>query len=113
MRTASIWRCDERLCDTVLADNYFLRLRGLMGRDVRQVESLQLKPCAQIHTCFMGYPIDVVYLDRGGQVLQIERAAQPWKFFKTVRGAHSVIELPEGMASQYQINEGDTLEVRP
>ena len=60
------------------ADNFFTRLRGLMGvRDLPQGDGLLITPANQIHTHFMAIPIDVVYLDKEDRVMDFdERCAR-------------------------------------
>ena len=60
----------------------FARMRGLLGRQGLGVgEALLLKPCNAIHTLFMRYPIDAVFLDRAGRVVRRIRGIRPWRFF--------------------------------
>ena len=91
-----------------VADTYFTRLRGLMGqRNIK--EGLLLYPCAQVHTYFMREPIDVVYLDRGGQVLSVVTAMEPGKLGWYIHGAVSVLELPAHHWSQ--LNCGNIIQI--
>lgn len=92
-----------------LADSYFLRLRGLIGRDPAALGGLLIRPCGQIHTFFMSVPIDAVYLDKEGRVLRIEEAVPVSRFCRAVRGAKRVLELPKGKAKCFGIRNGDTL----
>lgn len=90
------------------AKSYFTRLRGLIGRALAEGEGLMLTPCSQIHTFFMGYAIDVVYLDKQGRVLKIEPEVPPGRIQKTVRGSKHVLELrAKGAAG---LKQGDILE---
>lgn len=91
------------------ASNYFTRLRGLIGRELKEGGGLLLTPCDQVHTFFMGYPIDIVYLSRGGVVLNIDAAVAPGKALGRVKGARSVLELPAFAAGALSV--GDVLEV--
>jgi uncharacterized membrane protein (UPF0127 family) len=99
-----------RLLDRVQIANTFLeRLRGLMfQRNIK--EGLLLCPCSQIHTYFMRESIDVVYLDRSGQVLSVETAMEPRKIGWYIHGSYCVLELPAHRWSQYQC--GNAIEVR-
>lgn len=92
-----------------VADNYFLRLRGLIGRRLEADGGLLIKPCRQIHTCFMSGPIDAVYLDRDQQVLQVDQAIAPGRFRPAVAGGYYVLELSPGQAGRCQIRVGDRL----
>lgn len=101
------------LCRAGQADSYFLRLRGLIGRDVAALGGLWIRPCNQIHTCFMSCAIDVVYLSKDLQILQISPSLVPGRFFRAVRRARSVLELPAGAAANYGLQPGNRLEFAP
>lgn len=83
-----------------VADSFGPRLLGLMfRRRLDAQEGLLLRPCNSVHTFFMRFPIDVVYLDRDGQVLRVTPAMAPWRVGPLVRGAKQVLELPAGGAA--------------
>ena len=109
MRRVTLYCEDEMLTDIAVADSYFLRLRGLIGRDPKQLGGLLLKPCNQIHTCFMSEPIDVLYLDRDNRVLSMEDTVPAGRFCRRVRGAVSVLELPAGFARARGVHPGSAL----
>lgn len=106
MRKADFYVDHTLRGEAVLADRYFLRLRGLIGRDVYALGGLLLEPCNQIHTCFMSTPIDTVYLNREGIVLRVDSAVVPGRFCKLQRGAAKVLELPPDTAAAIGIREG-------
>ena len=98
--------------DVLLADRYFSRLRGLIGRPpLREGQGLWIVPTQQVHTHFMGEPIDVVFLDRELTVLRVVPALAPWKLSPWVKGARSALELAPGGAAT--ISVGDRLLSRP
>ena len=62
----------------VVADSPVSRLKGLLGRsELRPGEGLLLRPASAIHTCFMRFPIDAVFLDDGLRVLRISDELRP------------------------------------
>ena len=92
-----------------LADSPVTRLKGLLGRDgLEQGEGLLLRPASSIHTFFMRFPIDVVFLDRALVVLGIEETIEPWKA-TAQRGAKAVLELPAGESVRRGLAVGDRL----
>lgn len=92
-----------------IADSYFSRLRGLIGRPPMTTgEAMWIIPCQQVHTHFMKVPLDIVFLDRGHTVLHLERNIRPWKLSPWIRQARSVLELPPGSAMA--VNAGDRLQ---
>lgn len=92
------------LADQILmAHTYFTRLRGLIGRPaLGTLQAIWIRPCQQVHTHFMAYPLDVVFLDRKMQVVQVVRDLKPWKISPWVKGAHSVLEFSVGGADHVE-----------
>jgi len=78
-------------------------------RTLSEQEGLWLVPAAMIHTLFMGFPIDAVFLDRQLCVLRVQSLV-PWRLSPWVWGATSVLELAAGQGQKAQ--EGDILEIR-
>ena len=96
----------------LLADNPWTRLRGLLGRrGLEADEGLLIRPTGSIHTMFMRFPIDVVFLDRSSVVLKIVENVGPWRF-AAARKAKAVLELPAGAAAR-QLTVGETLVIVP
>jgi uncharacterized membrane protein (UPF0127 family) len=96
----------ERTC---VADSPFTRLKGLLGRDgLEPGEGLLLRPASSVHTCFMRFPIDVVFLDRELVVLDISDELEPWRTAGK-RGAKAALELPAGEAARRGLAVGDQL----
>lgn len=83
------------------------RRRGLLGRDrLSPTSALLLSPCWMIHTAFMRFRIDVVFVDVHGRVVHVVRGMRPWRIAMSAR-ARLVIELAAGAAKQRDINVGD------
>jgi uncharacterized protein len=92
-----------------LADRPLARLRGLLGRDGLDAgEGLLLRPASSVHTFFMRFPIDVVFLDRALVVLGIHDTIDPWRTVSQ-RGAKVVLELPAGESARRGIAVGEQL----
>ena len=82
-----------------VADREWSRLRGLIGAEpLKDGEGLLIVPCSSIHTHFMSFPIDVLYVNRTLQVVAIDENMVPWRFGRLRRGVRFVIELPSGTA---------------
>jgi uncharacterized membrane protein (UPF0127 family) len=108
---------DERghvVCERcVLADGPLSRLRGLMGRrGLPAGHGLLLRPSPSIHTCFMRFSIDAVFLDRELRVLSVRERLRTWRFAGQ-RGARSVLELPAGEAARRGLRPGVGLRELP
>jgi uncharacterized membrane protein (UPF0127 family) len=93
----------------VVADTLFSRARGLLGRDqLGADEGLLLTPESSIHTWFMRFPIDVVFLEADLTVLAVRENVKPWRTAGQ-RGARSVLELPAGTCARRGLRPGDRL----
>jgi uncharacterized protein len=85
------------------------RNRGLLGRSgLAEGSALILAPCSSIHTFFMQFAIDVVFVDRDGHVLRARRALGPWRIQAALR-ASAVIELAAGALDRSETRVGDRL----
>ena len=92
-----------------LADSPLTRMRGLLGRDgLDPGEGLLLRPASSIHTFFMRFPIDAVFLDRALVVVGIAGGVEPWRTTSR-RGAKAVLELPAGESFRRGLAVGDQL----
>jgi hypothetical protein len=97
-----------------VADTHWTRLRGLLGfrsGDFRNGSGLWIVPCHGVHTLGMGFPIDVVYLDRVMTVIHIQHDVQPWRFAPVRAQAASVLELPCRTAVETKTAVGDKIEI--
>ena len=96
------------------ADNFFLRLKGLIGsKKLEDNECLVIKPCSSIHTIFMSYSIDVIFLDDNWNVLDIKYEVKPWKLALSSKGAKVVVELPGGFIKRtgLKLDIGDKIDI--
>lgn len=92
-----------------LAKSPWLRLRGLLGRKPLQAgEALLLSPCNSVHTLWMSYSIDLIYLDPESRVIKVVHRLSPWRM-SACKAATSVLELAGGHASEINIKQGDQL----
>ena len=96
-----------------IADSFFARAMGLMWRNSMEEKSaLWIKSGTHIHTMFMRFSIDLIFVDKNLKVKKVYTRAKPWRhFFTGTWSANSVFELPEGSLSQLNVNEGDQLYV--
>jgi uncharacterized protein len=89
------------------------RRKGLLGRDgLPPGEGLWIIPCESVHTFFMRFPIDLVYLDKKDRIRKVRSAVGAWRL-STCLSAHSVIELPAGTIRATETQRGDQLEFHP
>lgn len=94
---ALVVRCAKRWPD---------RLRGLLGKPPPAPgHGLLISPCASVHTAFMRYPIDVVFVARHGRILKVVEALRPWRAAACWRARHT-LELAAGEARRLGLMTG-------
>jgi uncharacterized protein len=83
---------------------------GLMFRaSLPAGEGMWIVPCNGIHTFFMRFPIDVLFLDRDQRLVRAFPRLRPWRMVPFVRGSRSVVELPAGTLDSLQLSGVDRL----
>ena len=93
----------------VVADSPLVRMRGLLGRsNLPREEGILLRPASSVHTWFMRFPIDVVFLDRELAVLRVVPRLRPWRAVARRRAA-AVLELAAGESERRGLRPGDRL----
>jgi uncharacterized protein len=98
------------VCDMChLADKPHTRLRGIIGwKSMRRGEGMLIRPTFSIHTMFVRFPIDAVFLDKEMTVVSIAHELKPWRF-AGARKAKSVLELAAGECQRIRLERGDRL----
>lgn len=95
-----------------VARSFIQRLIGLMGSSkLRENGGLLIVPCNSVHTFFMRYAIDVVFLSEKHTVLKVIHNMKPWRVSPVVWKSHSVLELPSGGAKQLGLTCGVVLRI--
>ncbi|MDD3119770.1 MAG: DUF192 domain-containing protein [Victivallales bacterium] len=95
----------------VIASNFFLRTRGMIGREFRGFDGMVFNRCNAIHTMFMSIDLDVVFMDRENRVCEICEQLPPWRPVVRSRRAVTVIELPVGTIAGTGTRVGDILDL--
>jgi uncharacterized membrane protein (UPF0127 family) len=96
-----------------VADTSAKRRTGLLKHTgLAPGEGLWIVPCESVHTFFMKFAIDLIYLDRDRKVRKVRSAVPPWRLSACLP-AHSVIELPAGTAEETGTRPGDALAIDP
>jgi uncharacterized membrane protein (UPF0127 family) len=90
------------------------RLLGLMGHPgLPPGQALVLDGDNSIHTLFMRFPIDVLFLDKAGRVKYLYHAMPPWRVSRVVFGSTRIVELPPGVLDATETEVGDELVFEP
>lgn len=93
-----------------LANTFFKRLRGLMfRRRLAPDEALWLRPCNGVHTFWMFFAIDVIFLDREMRIVRLVENLRPFRVTRPHLSARSVIEMPAHSISNLGLRVGDIL----
>lgn len=117
----AIWRArgaseDAPPLHIEIADTFWRRFRGLMGRkSIAPSHALLLCPCFSVHMCFMRFPIDVAFMKRhedgeGWQVVKVARGLRPWFDIGVCTEADAALEMGMGEANRVGIEIGSILE---
>lgn len=98
--------------DLHVAKSFWSRARGLIGRKhLPADQGLWLPKCKSVHTFFMSFAIDLVFLDKQLKVVRTVSGVRPGRFVAPVWRADSVIELSEGFLNQHRLKVGEQLHV--
>ena len=105
--------------NVILADNVVVaqttvsRLKGLLFyKEFRNREALIIKPCNSIHTFFMRFPIDVIFVGSNDKILKIHQGIKPFKVTPVYFKSKFVIELPAGIVEATNTTESDILSIK-
>lgn len=97
-----------------LARTFWSRGRGLLGRDgLDEGQGLLIYPSSSIHTFFMRFAIDVIFVDRHDRVVGLREAMPPGLPYAGARKTRYVIELRPGVIRASETHVGDQLRVTP
>ena len=99
--------------EVIHANTFWKRLKGLMfTKHFSPGLAVHIQPCQSIHTFFMNYNIDVLYLDDDLSIVSLTENMKTWKFGKVVKSSTSVVELPEGTICKTNTKVGQFVEFK-
>jgi len=111
-RSFELWntRTDRLIAQSVIpACESDARRKGLLGRDsFPKGSAMVIAPSNAIHTFFMRFPIDALFVRRNGVVVKVRRNIPPWRAAAAL-WAYAVIELPAGTLAADDVRVGDVL----
>jgi len=112
---ATLMRGKEILASHVeFAHSPWRRAKGLLGRaSLPSDQALWLRPCNNIHTFFMRFPIDVVFTDKNLVVCKVQHNVVPGRIHFAPFRCKSTFEFAAGFLIAHPIREGDQLHVGP
>jgi len=83
--------------DVLLADTFMKRFVGYMFRKKPHYNAIIVKPCNSIHTFFMNFDIDVLFINEAMEIIKKIEGLAPGKVIMPVKGAKMVIEGKAGL----------------
>ena len=113
-RTRLLVGSDTTLAVASVADRPWTRMIGLLGRaGLDQGDGLVIEPCDAIHTWFMRFPIDVLFVDRQGLVVDAIHGLEPFRVASGRPAATTTIELPAGTLKRAGVHPGARVRMEP
>ncbi len=95
-----------------IAEGFWQRARGLLGLAGLGVGCGRLlTPCAAVHTLFMRFPLDLIFMDARHCVVRTCWNIRPWRFVAGGRQAQAVLEVESGWLSPASVRTGDQLTI--
>lgn len=95
-----------------LADTFFSRLKGLLGRSgLSDQEALVITHCNSIHMFFMKFPIDVIFVDKNNYVVGLVEGIKPFQLSKIYFKSNYAVELMQGKIRKINVEIGDSIEL--
>lgn len=112
MRITNLTRGNVVASNASLANTFWSRLRGWMGKlRVMPEEGLVIYPCKGVHTWWMFFPIDVLFVSPSGRILYIVENLRPFRFSRVLKEACLVVEMPGGAVQECGAMLGDLIEI--
>jgi len=98
--------------NAIVADNPLTRVRGLLGRKhFEEGSALIIKPSNSIHTFFMRFPIDLLFVDRDSRIIKAISSMKPFRLSAVYLKSAFVVELPAGVITATSTQAGDIIQV--
>jgi uncharacterized membrane protein (UPF0127 family) len=102
----------EVASEVEVASGFFSRMAGLLGRpSMAKGSALWIKRCDSVHTWFMRFSIDAVFVDERLVATRVYRNLRPWRVTLPQLARRSVFELPAGTLAERPVARGDQLHV--
>ena len=96
--------------DVKVAENFFTRSIGLLSRkSISDNEALIIKPCCSIHTFFMKFAIDVLFVNRKNKIVGLYENVSPNQILPIYFSSYYVVELAAGQISNKNIQKDDII----
>jgi hypothetical protein len=112
MKAYNVRNSKELSNNVKVADSLLKRMKGLLGKSTMLTgEALWIKPCISVHTFFMKFSIDVLFLSKRTKVIAAFKNFPPNRMTRLYFSATSVLELPSGTLDATDTKVGDEIEI--
>ena len=112
MKAVNLRTHKELATEVKVADTLFTRMKGLLGRkELPFGEALWIKPCFSVHTFFMKFPIDVIFLNKKNQVIASVSNLSPNRMTRLYPQSFSVLELSVNTIEGTETELQDLIEI--
>lgn len=102
----------ELICDEIIsAENFFERLFGLIFMNLKANQGFLINNCNSIHTFWMRYKIDLLFLDNNNEIIKIYENFRQFKITPVIKNADKVIEFPASTIKKKFLKIGDKLKL--
>lgn len=102
---------DVQMLHINIANTFAKRFLGLMFKHSLHNRGIMLSPCNSVHMFFMRFPIDIIFVDREGNIVLSIRELKPWRVSPIVKKSYYVIEMPCGSIDRFNLHEGKRIEI--
>lgn len=90
--------------NVLMADTFIERFKGYMFRRKPHYEAIIIKPCNSIHTFFMRFPIDVLFINKNMEIIKKIEHLKPGRVILPVKGTRMVIEGRAGLFQSFKVS---------
>jgi uncharacterized membrane protein (UPF0127 family) len=97
--------CEE----LIFAASFSDRLFGLIFKNIKKGQGFIIKDCNSIHTFWMRYKIDVVFLNKNNEIIKLFESFKQFRMTPVIKDACCVIEFPESTINDFSLKIGDNL----
>jgi len=99
-----------QVCDELrFAEGFTDRLLGLIFKNIKKGQGFAIRDCNSIHTFWMRYKIDVVFLDKNNEIVKLYESLRQFRMTPIIKDAYCVLEFPEFTIKDLSLKTGDEL----
>lgn len=100
----------QHLPTITIANGFWQRFKGLMlSKPLPTDRALLISRCSSVHTFFMRYALDLIYLDNDNRVVKLVRGVKPWRMSWGGTGATQILEMTTGGIDLFAIQMGEPM----